>query len=91
MTNLEAAKKMINDDFDGVMNHHKVAHNAVELAATPDWKYPEKNEFPKDKQRVLCVFKETNMVQEDIFFRVNIDYFKKLYIAWCKLPVFNEK
>ena len=41
-TNLEKAKRLLNDDFDGVMNHHNIAHEAVELAALPDWKYPSK-------------------------------------------------
>ena len=53
------------------------------------WKHLDKNEFPKEKQTVLCVFKETFMIQEDIYFNKNKEYFTNLYIAWCSLPVYK--
>ena len=95
MNNLEKAKQLINDaeyftakkSFKGLKQD---ALQAVEIASQINWKYPEKNEFPTEKQRVLGVFKETNLVQEDIFFTENIQYFKNLYIAWCEMPVFNK-
>ena len=80
--------KIKNPHEDGIFKVIDL-EDAVEIATVKIWKHLEKNEFPKEKQKVLCVFKETFMVQEDIYFNENKEYFKNLYIAWCALPIYK--
>ena len=73
------------------------AYQAVEIAATPDWNYPAKGELPDNYKKVLCIDNENNPQigyheYTDSDFKFIDNHNSYFYcVAWCELPVFNEK
>lgn len=69
---------------------------AIELAATTNWKYPEKNEFPENGRQIIvaCENCDFTLCAEYLFDKfVIINTTKELYnkvIAWSYPPVFNK-
>jgi hypothetical protein len=65
----------------------------INIGSKTEWKYPEKGEYPKDKQKVLCVYEAgQNTIQTlEYYFECNKNEFKEHYIAWCELPIYDNK
>lgn len=95
MTNLEKALEYLKNNQYGISQKaFDAANYAIEIAATPDWKYPEKGELPKNGCQIIvqtenCDFTLCAEYLFDKFVRVNTT--KELVnkvIAWCELPKF---
>ena len=106
MNNLEKAELKLKEfEFDISIpdKFYAASFDAIELAATPNWKYPENNEFPKHLERILVVTKciapscielsfdkkENYFFSEDNYNHITKTEISEI-IAWCKLPTFNK-
>jgi len=92
-TNKEKATKMLNDDFDGVMNHHKIAHECIEIAATPDVFDTRKGEFPSETAMYLAKANYAESEIELAYFRKELKTFftetsKYECCLWTNIPNF---
>lgn len=73
----------------------ETALEGIEVAEKLKWKYPEKNEFPNEKQIVLGISKKNqtyHLVTYDKEFKqfYKDDDFGIGILCWCELPVFNK-
>lgn len=103
-TNLDKAKDLINENkFEVIKNttegkkvkihiNSRHAFQAVELAAKPNWNYPQKCEDPEKTGYYLVVLEVNNetVYKVDFWTGKNFELFDFYVIAWCELPTFNK-
>ena len=101
MSNLNDAHQLLNENstvydnqltgFENMCKLYAIAKNAVEIASKSDWKYPNKNELPKNGEMVYLALTNGSykMSLFDGLDKPTLNYFKnESYIkAWCYLPV----
>lgn len=105
MNNLDKAFKHIDNNKFEVKNisfrgetiqlhlNSKHAFEAAKIAATPNWQYPLKNEFPEDMKKVWCKLFDGNYVLDEFIDDVEGGIkkrYKQIVEAWCYLPVFSK-
>jgi hypothetical protein len=104
MNNLDKAFEHINNNKFEVENisfrgktirlhiNTKHAFEAAKIAASPNWKYPEKNECPdkSDYYLVVLIVDNKPVYKIDFWNNKNFENYDFYVQSWCELPIFNK-
>ena len=83
------SKQINNYDAKWLKN---TAINIIDQLSLINWKYPEKNEFPKKNEQVLCIYKMKRSMKYDVRYYSEFlkDHFKGCVFSWVELSSFNK-
>lgn len=106
---LEKAKSYIKSLFKFASGNYSISekefNDILKIASKPDWKYPEKGEFPENNRTVLLAFADSKYCNVGFFIKSDItdsyegfmllsriDGAKPIenVIAWGELPIFDK-